>query len=74
KVARNSMVKIIRNGEVVGEGKISGLKKVKEDVKEMEKGHECGILIEGFKNFQEGDIIAAYVKEERIRRINELER
>ena len=73
KLLRNSMVKILRNGNIVGEGKISGLKKFKEDVKEIEKGHECGILIDGFENFEPGDIIVSYAKEEKIRRINELE-
>jgi translation initiation factor IF-2 len=74
KVTRNSLVRIQRNGEVVGEGKIVGLKRFKDDVKEVEKGFECGIMIDGFKDFAEGDIIVAYVKEERIRRIDELEK
>lgn len=74
KVTRNSLVRIQRNGEVVGEGKILSLKRFKDDVKEVEKGFECGIMIDGFKDFAEGDIIVAYVKEERIRRIDELEK
>ncbi|MBP7796191.1 MAG: translation initiation factor IF-2 [Elusimicrobiales bacterium] len=74
KMLRNSTAKIIRKNEVVGEARISGLKRFKEDAKEVEKGHECGILLEGFKNFEVGDIIVAYTKEERTRRINELEK
>lgn len=74
KITRNSMVRILRNGNLIAEGKVSGLRRFKEDVKEVEKGYECGIMIDGFKNFEPGDIIEAYVKEERIRRIDELQR
>ena len=74
KITRNSLVKIMRNNEVIGMGKVGGLKRFKDDVKEVERGFECGIMIDGFKEFNEGDIIVAYVKEERIRRIDELER
>jgi translation initiation factor IF-2 len=74
KVSRNALVKIMRNNEVIGEGRIAGLKRFKDDVKEVEKGFECGILIEGFKEFAEGDVIVVYIKEERIRRIDELEK
>lgn len=74
KISRNSLVRIVRDGSVIGEGKIAGLKRFKEDVKEVEKGYECGIMIDGFKNFEVGDIIEAYVKEERVRRIDELQR
>lgn len=73
KITRNSMVRIKRGDEVVGEGKVVGLKRFKEDVKEVEKGYECGIMIDGFKNFEIGDIIEAYTKEERIRRISDLQ-
>ncbi|MCX7905509.1 MAG: translation initiation factor IF-2 [Elusimicrobiales bacterium] len=74
KITRSSNVKIIRGGNVVGEGKIVGLKRFKDDVKDVEKGYECGIMVDGFKNFEVGDIIEAYIKEERIRRIDEFQR
>lgn len=74
KIQRNAFVKIMRNNEIIGQGKISGLKRFKEDIREVEKGYECGIMIEGFKDFEEGDSIVAVVKEERIRRINEFQR
>lgn len=57
KMIRGAEVKIWRGGEVVAKGRIGGLKRFKDDVKEVEKGYECGILIEGFKGVQEGDEI-----------------
>ncbi|MBP5617455.1 MAG: translation initiation factor IF-2 [Elusimicrobiaceae bacterium] len=68
-VVRNYEVRIKRNGEEVGRGKIGGLKRFKDDVKEVEKGYECGILIEGFKGVQEGDLIECFKKETITRRI-----
>ncbi|MCG2726634.1 MAG: translation initiation factor IF-2 [Elusimicrobia bacterium] len=71
KIKRNQEMRLLRDGEVVGKGKISGLKRFKEDVKEVEKNIECGILIEGCKDFNTGDIIEAITKEERIRRLSD---
>jgi len=69
KLIRNQPIKILRGKDVAGTGKISGLKRFKEDVKEVEKGLECGILIEGFKDYRVGDIVEAVTREEKIRRI-----
>ncbi len=68
-IFRNYEVRIKRNGEEVGHGKIGGLKRFKDDVKEVEKGYECGILIEGFKGVAEGDVIECFKKENVTRRI-----
>ncbi len=68
-VVRNYEVRVKRNGQEVGRGKIGGLKRFKDDVKEVEKGYECGILIEGFKGVQEGDSIECFKKETVTRRI-----
>ncbi len=68
-VFRGYEVRIKRNGEEVGHGKIGGLKRFKDDVKEVEKGYECGILIEGFKGVAEGDVIECIKKENVTRRI-----
>ena len=68
-MVRNYEVRIKRGGEEVGRGKIGGLKRFKDDVKEVEKGYECGILIEGFKGVQEGDLIECFKKETVTRRI-----
>ena len=66
---RGYEVRIKRNGEEVGHGKIGGLKRFKDDVKEVEKGYECGILIEGFKGVAEGDVIECFRKDNVTRRI-----
>ncbi|MCX5785351.1 MAG: translation initiation factor IF-2 [Elusimicrobia bacterium] len=69
KLVRNQSVRLMRGKAIAGSGKISGLKRFKEDVREVDKGLECGILIEGFKDFQAGDIVEAITKEEKTRRI-----
>ncbi len=71
KVRRNQEMRLLRDGEIIGKGKISGLKRVKEDVKEVDKNIECGILLEGYKDFQVGDFIEAITKEERVRRLTD---
>jgi translation initiation factor IF-2 len=63
KVARGSMLRLIRNGKIVFEGKLSSLKRFKDDVKEVASGYECGIGIENFNDIKAGDIIEAYTKE-----------
>ena len=70
KLIRNQPIKIIRGKDVAGTGKISGLKRFKEDVKEVEKGLECGILIEGFRDYRIGDIVEAVTREEKVRIIS----
>ncbi len=69
KLTRNQVVRLMRGKEAVGTGKISGLKRFKDDVKDVEKGIECGILLDGFKDFRVGDVVEAITKEERIRRL-----
>ncbi len=63
KICRSSFVRLKRNGEQMFDGKISGLKRIKDDVREVQANYECGITLEGFNDIQEGDIIVAYVKE-----------
>ncbi len=59
-VSRSNLIRVIRSKEVIWQGKIASLKRVKEDVKEVTKGLECGILLENFTNLKEGDILQAY--------------
>jgi translation initiation factor IF-2 len=59
-VRRNSHIRVVRNKEVIWKGPIASLKKVKEDVREASKGQECGILLHGFTDFKEGDILQAF--------------
>ncbi len=63
KITRNALARVIRNDKALHESKISSLKRFTEDVREVATGFECGIGVDGFHNFQEGDIIEAYVKE-----------
>ena len=69
KVVRGGLVKIRRNGVLAYEGRVSTLKRFKDDVKEVEKGLECGMDFEGFKAFEKGDELEFYVKETRTRRL-----
>ena len=63
-IERNSLVRILRDGVVVFEGKMASLKRFKDDVKEVKQGYECGITIENFNDIKEGDIIEGSVMKE----------
>ncbi|MDQ3047090.1 MAG: translation initiation factor IF-2 [Bacteroidota bacterium] len=60
KVTRNTKVRIVRDGIVVHDGKLGSLKRFKDDVKEVNKGFECGLNIDGFNDIKVGDIIEGY--------------
>jgi translation initiation factor IF-2 len=62
-VARNHHAKVLRRGEVVWEGMVSGLRRFKDDVKEVSSGMECGVSLEGFNDVLEGDVIETYSSE-----------
>ena len=64
KVERHAEVRIIRDDVVIHSGELASLKRFKDDAKEVTKGFECGIQIEGFNDIQEGDILECYVMEE----------
>jgi len=63
KVTRNSFARVKRNGDSVFTGKIESLKRFKDDVKEVQSGYECGIVLENFNEIQEGDILEFFVQE-----------
>ncbi|OWZ84276.1 translation initiation factor IF-2 [Natranaerobius trueperi] len=63
-VKNDSYIRVIRDGKVIHEGEIRTLKRFKEDVKEVQQGYECGILLEKFNDLKEGDIFEAYNYEE----------
>jgi len=69
KIARNSLVNLVKNGQVVFEGNISSLKRFKDDVREVAEGFECGITLIGYNDLQEGDIIEAYEIEKIARKL-----
>ncbi len=59
-IKRTSLIRQTRAGNVIWKGKIASLKRQKEDVKEVSKGLECGILLDGQSEVREGDILQAY--------------
>jgi translation initiation factor IF-2 len=63
KITRNAGLRVVRDGIVVYDGKIASLKRVKDDVREVTAGMECGIGIENFNDIHVGDILEAYIKE-----------
>ena len=64
KVQRNANVRLLRDNVVVFEGKLSSLRHLKDDVKEMAAGYECGMSLEGHNDIKEGDVVECYIMEE----------
>lgn len=64
KVCNNSKIRIIRDNIVLYEGQIESLRRFKDDVKEVAQGYECGITIDNYRDFREGDILEVYTMEE----------
>jgi translation initiation factor IF-2 len=62
-IARNSEVRLLRDNVVVYTGKISSLRRFKDDVSEVKSGMECGIALENYADVKQGDIIEAFVTE-----------
>lgn len=67
KITRQNMLRLVRDGKIVYEGKVGSLKRFKDDVKEVATGFECGIGIENFNDIKAGDVIEAFVREEQVR-------
>jgi translation initiation factor IF-2 len=63
-IKQNAKVRLIRAGIVVYEGKLSSLKRFKDDVKEVKEGYECGMMIDGYNDIKEQDIIEGYEMQE----------
>ena len=64
KVVRNENIRLVRDGIVIHEGKISSLKRFKDDAREVAQGYECGIGIENYNDIKEGDVIECFTMEE----------
>ncbi|MGN0666406.1 MAG: translation initiation factor IF-2 [Huintestinicola sp.] len=64
KVTRACEIRVVRDGIVIAEDKMSSLKRFKDDVKEVAEGYECGITLERFNDIKEGDIFEAFIMEE----------
>ncbi|MGN1135401.1 MAG: translation initiation factor IF-2 [Oscillospiraceae bacterium] len=64
KITRNAEIRVVRDGIVIADDKMSSLKRFKDDVKEVAEGYECGITLEKFNDVKVGDIFEAYMMEE----------
>lgn len=64
KVTRQCQIRVVRDGIVIAEDRMSSLKRFKDDVKEVGESYECGITLEKFRDFKEGDIFEAFIMEE----------
>ena len=63
-ISRNDKVRVVRDGTVIYEGKVSSLRRFKDDVKAVAAGYECGVGIEDFQDLKEGDILEVYTMRE----------
>jgi translation initiation factor IF-2 len=63
-ITRDDLVRVVREGTIVFDGKLHSLRRFKEDVKAVKAGYECGIGVENFQDIKEGDLIEGYRKVE----------
>ena len=68
-IMRGNQVKILRKGQVLHQGSLNSLKHFQNDVREMQAGTECGVIIEGFTDFETGDILECFHQEKTATRI-----
>jgi translation initiation factor IF-2 len=71
KVTRSATAKVLRKGAIIFTGKISSLKRFKDDAKEVQSGYECGIALDGFSDIAEGDIVEFFIEEEQKQTLND---
>lgn len=64
KIGRNDLIRVVRDGIIIADDKMSSLKRFKDDVKDVAAGYECGITLEKFTDIKEGDIFEGYIMEE----------
>jgi translation initiation factor IF-2 len=64
KITRNAIVRVLRGGREVTKGRMAQLRRFRDDVREVAQGYECGITLEDFSEFEEGDLLEAYVVEQ----------
>ena len=67
RMVRNGDVRVVRDGQIVQDGVITSLRHFREEVNEMNAGTECGIILQGFNDYQEGDVLEVH-RQERGRR------
>ena len=64
KITRQSQIRVVRDGIVIFEDKISSLKRFKDDVREVASGYECGVGLEKFNDIKVGDVLEAFIMEQ----------
>jgi translation initiation factor IF-2 len=64
KITRNAEIRVVRDGVIIADDKMSSLKRFKDDVREVAEGFECGITLNKFNDIKEGDVFEAYMIEE----------
>jgi len=64
KIQRNASIRLLRDNVIVHEGKISSLKRMKDDAKEVAQGYECGVGIENYNDVKPDDVMECFVMEE----------
>src|SRR5581483_412718 len=62
-MTRGATVRVLRHDQVMGEGRLTSLRRVRDDVREVGAGTECGLTVDGFDDFMEGDVIESYTRE-----------
>lgn len=62
-IRRNAKARVMRDDEMIADSTVTSLKRFKDDAREVREGFECGIGIEGFRQFKEGDLIECFVRE-----------
>jgi translation initiation factor IF-2 len=68
-VTRNSKLRVLREGNTIYEGRIASLRRFKDDVREVQTGYECGIMLDGFQDIQKDDILEIFQVEEIARKL-----
>jgi translation initiation factor IF-2 len=71
KIERGCNIRLLRDGKIIHDGKLSTLKRFKDEVKEVKNGYECGMALENFNDIKVEDIIEAYIMEEKKRTLSQ---
>jgi translation initiation factor IF-2 len=71
KIERGCNIRLLRNGKIIHDGKLSTLKRFKDEVKEVANGYECGMALDAFNDVKVNDIIEAYIIEKKARKLEE---
>ena len=67
KIKKNANIRLLRDDQIIYEGKLNSLKQVKEEMAEVKKGNDCGIVLDNFQDIKQNDIIESYIIEEQKR-------